>query len=195
MWSDTQQFWSGTRLRTSLRHAKFALAKHRMVHHLRVHKFIPIIIKEQWYLSSGILHNADWVPLSQVVFTPSQTSSAKILSCPTGSHNLKSIPRLLIVMLEAARTSDTSENFYQTTWRNIQEDNHFYTLRRGNLKSHMWNYTRLNHNKCLQLPELYLQKWEVNTSWIATGGIKQLFNNAITCTKLLAMSVLFSING
>jgi hypothetical protein len=39
-------------------------------------------------------------------------------------------------MMEAANTSETSVNFYQTTWRNNPEDNHLYTRCRVNLKSH-----------------------------------------------------------
>jgi hypothetical protein len=38
-------------------------------------------------------------------------------------------------MMEAANTSETSVNFYQTTRRNIPEDSHFDTRHRKNLKS------------------------------------------------------------
>jgi hypothetical protein len=38
-------------------------------------------------------------------------------------------------MMEAARTSETLVNFYQTTRRNIPEDSHLLTYRRENLKS------------------------------------------------------------
>jgi hypothetical protein len=41
-------------------------------------------------------------------------------------------------MMEAARTSETLENFYQTTRRN-QEDSHLRTHRRENLKSYFVN--------------------------------------------------------
>jgi hypothetical protein len=40
-------------------------------------------------------------------------------------------------MMDAASTSETSVNFYQTTWRNNLEDSHLHTRRRENLKSHM----------------------------------------------------------
>jgi hypothetical protein len=43
---------------------------------------------------------------------------------------------LIALMMEAARTSETLVNFYQTTWRNNPEDNHLRTLRRENLKSY-----------------------------------------------------------
>jgi hypothetical protein len=38
-------------------------------------------------------------------------------------------------MKEAARISETSVNFYQTTWRNITQDSHLHTCSRENLKS------------------------------------------------------------
>jgi hypothetical protein len=37
--------------------------------------------------------------------------------------------------LEAASTSETSVNFYQTTWSNIPEDSCLYTRRMEKLKS------------------------------------------------------------
>jgi hypothetical protein len=37
--------------------------------------------------------------------------------------------------MEAAKTSETSANFYQTTRRNNPEDSHFHTRRREKLKS------------------------------------------------------------
>jgi hypothetical protein len=40
------------------------------------------------------------------------------------------------LMMEAARTSETSVNLYQTTRRNITEESHVHTRRRENLKSH-----------------------------------------------------------
>jgi hypothetical protein len=40
------------------------------------------------------------------------------------------------LMMEAASTSETSVNFYQTTRRNNPEDSHLHTRRRENLKSH-----------------------------------------------------------
>jgi hypothetical protein len=40
------------------------------------------------------------------------------------------------LMMEAVNTCETSTDFYQTTWRNIQEESHLHTRRRENLKSH-----------------------------------------------------------
>jgi hypothetical protein len=44
--------------------------------------------------------------------------------------------RAIALMMEAASTSETSVNFYQTTWRNNPEDSHLHTRRLENLKSH-----------------------------------------------------------
>jgi hypothetical protein len=43
---------------------------------------------------------------------------------------------LIALMIEAANTSKTSVNIYQTTRRIIPEDSHLRTRRRENLKSH-----------------------------------------------------------
>jgi hypothetical protein len=48
------------------------------------------------------------------------------------------ITRVIALMMEAARTSEKSVNFYQTTRRNNPEDSHLYTRRRENLKSHFY---------------------------------------------------------
>jgi hypothetical protein len=44
---------------------------------------------------------------------------------------------IIVQMMEAANTSETSVNFYQTTRRNIPEDGHLHTRRRENLKFHL----------------------------------------------------------
>jgi hypothetical protein len=41
------------------------------------------------------------------------------------------------LMMEAARTSETLVNFYQTTRHYNPEDSHLYTHRRENLKSYL----------------------------------------------------------
>jgi hypothetical protein len=43
--------------------------------------------------------------------------------------------RFIALMMEAAGTSETLVNFYQTTRRNNPEDIYFHTRRRENLKS------------------------------------------------------------
>jgi hypothetical protein len=47
-----------------------------------------------------------------------------------------SIIKAIALLMEAARTSETSVNFYHTTRRNNPEDSHLHTRRRENLKSH-----------------------------------------------------------
>jgi hypothetical protein len=44
--------------------------------------------------------------------------------------------RLVVLLVQAPSTSETSVNFYQTTRRNNPEDSHLHTCRRENLKSH-----------------------------------------------------------
>jgi hypothetical protein len=51
---------------------------------------------------------------------------------------------LIALTMEAARTSETLVNFYQTTRRYNPEDSHLHTLRRENLKSYS-SSTWLNH--------------------------------------------------
>jgi hypothetical protein len=46
---------------------------------------------------------------------------------------------LIALMMEAASTSETSVNFYQTTRRYNPEDSHLHTRRRENLKSHIFS--------------------------------------------------------
>jgi hypothetical protein len=43
---------------------------------------------------------------------------------------------IIRAMMEAASTSETSVNFYQTTWCKKPEDSHLHTRHRENLKSH-----------------------------------------------------------
>jgi hypothetical protein len=47
---------------------------------------------------------------------------------------------VIALMMEAASTSETSVNSYQTTWRNNPEDSHLHTRRRENLKFHVIYY-------------------------------------------------------
>jgi hypothetical protein len=43
---------------------------------------------------------------------------------------------IIALMMEVARASETSVNFYQSTKRNIPEDGYLHTRRRENLISH-----------------------------------------------------------
>jgi hypothetical protein len=47
---------------------------------------------------------------------------------------------LIALIMEAASTSETSVNFYQTIWRNNPGDIHLHTRRRDNLKSYFTHY-------------------------------------------------------
>jgi hypothetical protein len=42
--------------------------------------------------------------------------------------------KLITLVVDAVRFSETSVNFYQTTRRNNPKDNHLHTRRRENLK-------------------------------------------------------------
>jgi hypothetical protein len=44
---------------------------------------------------------------------------------------------LIALMMEAARTSETLVNFYQTRWHYKPEDSHLHTHHRENLKSYI----------------------------------------------------------
>jgi hypothetical protein len=44
---------------------------------------------------------------------------------------------MLIALMEAVSTSETSVNFYQTTRHDIPEDSHLHTHRREDLKSQL----------------------------------------------------------
>jgi hypothetical protein len=47
---------------------------------------------------------------------------------------------IITLMMKAARTSETSVKFHQTTLRNNPQDSHLHTRRRENLKSHLTPY-------------------------------------------------------
>jgi hypothetical protein len=57
------------------------------------------------------------------------------------------------LMIEAASTSETSENFYQTTRHNNPEDSHLHTCHRENLKTQKYwintNYFRITETNNL----------------------------------------------
>jgi hypothetical protein len=53
---------------------------------------------------------------------------------------------IIALMMEAASTSETSVNFYQTTRRNNPEDSHLHTRRHENLQSYKLSRTFSNKN-------------------------------------------------
>jgi hypothetical protein len=56
---------------------------------------------------------------------------------------------IALMMMEAARTSEASVNFYQNARRNNLEDSHLHTRRRENLKSHYIYFTTLPITKIM----------------------------------------------
>jgi hypothetical protein len=53
---------------------------------------------------------------------------------------------IIALMMEAARSSETSVNFYQTTWRYNPEHSNLRTHRRENLNSYLKSFGTL---KCI----------------------------------------------
>jgi hypothetical protein len=72
-----------------------------------------------------------------------------------------SIVRAIIIalMMEAARTSETLVNFYQTTRRNNPDDSYLHTRRREDPKSHGFKGAY-----CLQLRELFTLVMEAGST-------------------------------
>jgi hypothetical protein len=62
-------------------------------------------------------------------------------------------------MMEAARTSETLVNFYQTTRHYNPEDSHLHTHRRENLK--FYKKKSYPFDDCAQTPILYVVKLPV----------------------------------
>jgi hypothetical protein len=93
-------------------------------------------------------------------------------------------------MMEAAATSETSVNFYQTTRRNNPEDNHLHSRRRENLKSHkvnevsvlityllLYEFKKLNVNVLL-----FFRRWSVAENFSSTSAVS-------TCTEFITVIV------
>jgi hypothetical protein len=57
------------------------------------------------------------------------------------------------MMMEAASTSETLVNFYQTTWHYNPEDNHLHTRHHENLKSYFILFTPHMLINFLKLPQ------------------------------------------
>jgi hypothetical protein len=99
-----------------------------------------------------VLHNNGIPSTIQVAATTRPDSVIKHVTQPKLEHTEKSLSRegndadgcllgfsaveALTLMMEAARTSETLVNFYQTTRRYNPEDSHLHTHRRENLKSY-----------------------------------------------------------
>jgi hypothetical protein len=72
--------------------------------------------------------------------------------------------RAIALMMEAARTSETLVNFYQTTWRYNPKDSHLRTHRRENLKYYHHYFVLIN-------PTYYKRTfWRVfDSNWYRDG--------------------------
>jgi hypothetical protein len=64
-------------------------------------------------------------------------------------------------MMEAARTSETLVNFYQTTRRYNPEDSHLHTPRRENLKSYLERESKILCSKKFSLQLSIMVFWVV----------------------------------
>jgi hypothetical protein len=96
-------------------------------------------------------------------------------SCLLDCSTVKSGRCLLIALImEAAKTSETSVNFYRATWLYNPEDGHLRTHSRDNVKSYLtWKVTEPNleairiqpgaptHNITIQWQELQILRWNV----------------------------------
>jgi hypothetical protein len=79
--------------------------------------------------------------------------SAKYLSDFCGMCS--NLALIIVLMMEAARTSETLVNFYQTTLRYNPEDSHIRTHRRENLKSYITTSHR-NYHPCIQTIQAHM---------------------------------------
>jgi hypothetical protein len=77
-----------------------------------------------------IITTIPWDPvecLQVSIFTSKQTNKRRILGSHGGEYEggcLLGCSAIVALMMEAARTSETSVNFYQTTRRYIPDDSH-----------------------------------------------------------------------
>jgi hypothetical protein len=67
----------------------------------------------------------------------------------------------IALMMEAARTSETLVNFYQTTRRYNPEDNHLRTHRRENLKSYKFTSDKTEKTSTLNVESSPLLQGQV----------------------------------
>jgi hypothetical protein len=72
--------------------------------------------------------------------------AAFMYTCTSLSFLILSEPPIIVLMMEAASTSETLVNFYQTTWHDNPEDSHLHTRRCENLKSHTNFHTIISTN-------------------------------------------------
>jgi hypothetical protein len=86
------------------------------------------------YWLPALARSQPYSPLVQSRFLPWLTGSYI-------SNWFNACGLLIALMIEAARTSETLVNFYQTTWRYNPKDSHLHTNRRENLKLYLTVYS------------------------------------------------------
>jgi hypothetical protein len=74
---------------------------------------------------------------------------------------------LIALMMEAVRTSETSVNSYQSTWRYNPEDRHLHTHRREDLRSY-WNKLFGTGNKKNKLRTIRLSNRDKECEFVVT---------------------------
>jgi hypothetical protein len=92
-----------------------------------------------------------------------------------GCHHHQGEEWLIVLMMEAVRTSETSVNLYQSIWRYNPEHSHHHTHRRENLKLYLaflllrhgdaslWNYS-LHRTDCPS-PRRYMNECGTAVEW------------------------------
>jgi hypothetical protein len=98
--------------------------------------------------------------------------------------------------IEAVNTSETSVNFYQTTWLNIPEDIHLHTRRYENLKSHLPIYSLvfvIGINTSVKRVSLWSVSVRHNAyiTWQSTGTL--LFSVFLSVRKLTYPCFMYEI--
>jgi hypothetical protein len=111
-------------------------------HIFHVISFIHPVITLQWCRRCHCHAVAQCYTMHNTNISCSESSGiychvVKQMSTNVSEVHAASIIRAL--MMEAARTSETSVNICLTTWQYIPEDSEFHTRCRENLKSHKYN--------------------------------------------------------
>jgi hypothetical protein len=83
-------------------------------------------------------------------------------------------------MMEAARTSETLVNFYQTTRRYKPEDSHLRTHRRENLKSYL-ALKKMRIRILIEFIELYFREGTINVH--SRSAVFTVHTSACVCSR------------
>jgi hypothetical protein len=105
--------------------------------------------------------------------------------CNVAPCSVVEVYRVLIVLvIEAASTSETSVNLYQTTRRYNPEDSHLHTRRRENLKSYQFisqiialQYKQLLRHKCMECSiRMISRRTEMQEEHLLVAGVENLLS-------------------